>query len=734
MIKLQRGRDLLACAVAIVLAGLLIVPGAAGGTPARAMRAPTPAPPATPAPAAQALALVFALRVRGAALQRFAYAVNTPGNPLYGHFESVARLAARFGAPPPEIARTVRFLRAHRARQVRVDATHLFVYATLPVALAERLFATRLARFRTRQGAYTAPASPVVIPRALRGAVSAVIGLSTRPIVAAPTVARPGPAARFGLRAARRAGASGLRARAAQSAQPSSAYEPATGTPAGCQAADALGAFTPNQYLTAYGYSALQQRGIDGQGERVALIEIDGFNESDLDTFASCFGLRVPRINVFGVGLHRALRAGPEATLDLEVLDAAAPGLRAIDVYESSPQEADALRALTAPLQSRGYKPQVISASLGLCEPFAEQAVGRAGLAASNDALALAAASGISFLDSAGDTGSAGCTQGPAGQPIPALAVNYPASSPFVTGVGGTNIALNAANQITGQIVWNDANLQPGSAGGGGFSNIFARPAYQAGTVAGDRRAVPDVSMLADIAPGYAIYCTAPGCASPTGAWQVVGGTSAAAPLLAGGFALVDQQLRAHARQDLGLANPLLYEIGRSSRAASVFYNVTQYGNDVGPWITSDHRLLGCCTAHSGFNEAAGWGSVNVAGLLSGALALQRALVHIGLHLPRQRPLRARRVIAEVFCSGRCLVALAAAFRIDGGRPFAVRSAPYLLRRRGGRRISLALRGAVLRRLRNAAAHRRRIFAEVTAELVDPAGNVESRRVARLGL
>jgi subtilase family serine protease len=724
MIRIRRGRGRLAGLVATLLVAIALPAGVLAKPAAGSVRV-------RPAPSGQQLPLVFALRVRGAALRRFAYAVNTPGNPLYGHFESIARLAARFGARPGEIRRTVAFLRAHGARELHVDATHLFVDATLPVAVAQRLFATALEQFRTRQGSYTAPASPVVIPPALRGAVSAVIGLSTRPILAGPSVARLRPGLRAGLTGALRSGGGPL-AHAAQGSQPTSAYAPATGTPAGCAAGKALGAFTPNQYLTAYGYSALHAQGVLGQGERVALIEIDGFNDSDVNTFASCFGLHVPRINVFGVGIRHALRPGAEATLDLEVLDAAAPDLRAIDVYESSPNEAEALRALTAPLQNRGYKPQVISASLGLCEQFAEQAVGRAGLAASNDALALAAASGISFLDSAGDTGSAACTEQPSDSPIPKLAVNYPASSPFVTGVGGTNFVLNATNQITGQIVWNDTSLSPGSAGGGGFSEVFARPAYQSGSVAGDWRAVPDVAMLADVAPGYAIYCTAPGCASPTGAWQSVGGTSAAAPLLAGGFALVDQQLREHGRRELGLANPLLYQIGRSPQSSSVFYAVTQYSNDVGPWITSDHRLLGCCSAHAGFNEAAGWGSVNLVGLLSAALERQPGFARIGLRLPRQRPLRLRRIVAVVSCSGRCLIALTAAVRIAGGRPFVLHSGPFLLRRRGRRRISIPLRGTTLARLRAAVRRHRRILADVVAELVDPAGDVESRRVAHL--
>ena len=72
---------------------------------------------------------------------------------------------------------------------------------------------------------------------------------------------------------------------------------------------------------------------------------------------------------------------GGEATLDVEVLDAAAPGLKGIDVYETKPSASATLRALTAPLQNRGFKPQVISASLGLCEPDVFLAIGLEGTA-----------------------------------------------------------------------------------------------------------------------------------------------------------------------------------------------------------------------------------------------------------------------------------------------------------------------------------------------------------------
>src|SRR5205085_7710435 len=109
-------------------------------------------------------------------------------------------------------------------------------------------------------------------------------------------------------------------------------------------------------------------------------------------------GLGVPPLDSFGVGISQPLAPGPEATLDVEVLDAAAPALRSIDVYETHANATNILRSLTAPLQNRGHKPQIISVSLGQCEPLVGLAVGSAGIGASEAALSMAAASGVSFL------------------------------------------------------------------------------------------------------------------------------------------------------------------------------------------------------------------------------------------------------------------------------------------------------------------------------------------------
>ena len=672
------------------------------------------------------LQLVLPLVADQSGLHAFATAVTTPGSPQYADYASIPTLARRFGASAATRARVTAFLRGAGARDVRIDATGLFADATLPAARAERLFHTSLAEFHAARATYTAPATPVTIPPALRGAVTGVVGLDTRALATAPALLHASPAARF-----RKAD----QPPSGYSCSPSGACQ---GPQTGCAAGVGTGGFTPNQYLTAYGYDGLHGLAGSGEGERVALIEIDGFREGDISTFASCFGLRLPPIDAFGVGVSKALPPGGESTLDLEVLTAAAPGLKSIDVYESNPQASDVLMALTAPLQNSGFKPQVISASLGLCERQTAQAVGRSGLSSAESALQEAAASGISVLAASGDDGSSDCvdSSSQSALPEPTLAVNYPASSPWTTGVGGTNLTFSSTNTIAGQTVWNDAAVVPGAAGGGGTSELFNRPSYQTGTVAGGRREVPDVALLADVAPGYDVYCTAsPDCVGSSGSspWQTVGGTSAATPLLAGGLAVIDELLRKAKQQSVGLPNPMLYSIGRNAQLAPyVFSDVTTGNNDVGPWIQSSGQPLGCCSAGGGYDEASGWGGVNVFYLAKAAQTLQPKIVNVSLAVAAgQQPVRARHVFARVSCDGPCLIGALTKVAIGNGRPFTDYSSLYHLAASGTKVVTVSFSRGQLARLRAALRTHTRITAQVTGAIVDAGGNIEKRTPAK---
>ena len=700
----------------VALSAAALCLAAAAGLPASAAAA-GPGARATQvgaAPTSQRIQLVLPLASNDAGLGSLAAAVTTPGSPEYQRYRSLEQLSRQFGASAFTRRRVVAYLRRAGATDVQIDVTGLFADATMRAGLAQRLFETKLARFHgARSERFVAPTTAVRVPRALSGLVTGVVGLDTEPLAVGPAPVRAGPNSRF---------------RAHAAANPPTSAFPRTGTPAGCPAGQAAGeqggnpltaGFTPNQYLTAYGLQDLHAAGLEGQGVRVALIEIDGYKYSDLQTFAACFGLGVPPVEGFGVGVKHALAPGGESTLDLEALDAAAPGLKGIDVYETSARASNTLRALTAPLRNRRRRPQVISASLGLCEPAVAQSVGTHGIRATEGALEMAAITGITVLASSGDQGSADCT-GSNGLPVPRLAVNYPASSWWVTGVGGTNLLLNSANQIAQQVVWNDTNVQPGAAAGGGSSGLFKRPPYQKGTVSQKSRSVPDVSMLADILPGYAVFCSAAhDCINShnPNPWQAVGGTSAATPLLAGGFAIIDQELEAHQRQDLGFVNPLLYNLGRSTLRTQVFADVLDFSNDVGPYLPNVGHPLGCCSAGPGFDRASGWGSVNLANFANAALGFEAPTIHLAVPV-NQAPVKRGQLLATVGCAGACRVAAFALVKVGSKKPFEADSPVGDLPAAGSKTFAIKLSSKALGRINAGLRGHKRVVATIYAVVI----------------
>ncbi|HEX8754322.1 MAG TPA: S53 family peptidase [Solirubrobacterales bacterium] len=589
-------------AALLALAAVLALPAAASASPA------------LPEKSTEA---IFLLRHPGG-LERFVRSVSDPSSPSYRHYASVESLIARFAAPKEVRSQTLAWLAARGLRGT-VDATGTFVTARLPARQGERLLGGGALAGRS------GPALGSVVPAGLRGAVSGVELL-------------PGGKVFKSLEAN---GGNPLPG-AARKKQHYSSILPHTGTAAGCAAgragpgAPALPPFTPNQYLKAYGHTALHDRGYEGQGQTVALVEVDGFRHRDIATFDHCFGVRTPAIRVVPVApVRKPFSGGTETTLDLEVLSAAAPRLHRVDVFEGPGSEGGIALTAAAALGSRGHHPDVISISLGVCEPaYSEQLVYRRAL---DNVFAIAAGAGISVLVAAGDTGSSGCRIDNAeGETtaLPIRTVSLPSSSPFVTAVGGTNLRLTAKNRIRSEIVWNDWPALIGGGGGGVSLLLPHRPWYQQLHQLdrfGIGRIVPDIAGLADVFPGYAYFCTSPECASLAQAvpgWTSIGGTSAATPLMAAGIALGDQYAARHRQRPIGFANPLLYQLGADPRTRrQVFTDVTEGNDDLGAMLPADvggGSPLGCCSARPGYDWASGWGSPNVLALARAASLLAR--------------------------------------------------------------------------------------------------------------
>jgi subtilase family serine protease len=226
-----------------------------------------------------------------------------------------------------------------------------------------------------------------------------------------------------------------------------------------------------------------------------------------------------------------------------------------------------------------------------------------------------AAAKGVTVLTATGDSGATDATVGPGNFTVPVT--SWPGSDPLVTGVGGTELSLDARGGHTApDVVWNDTFDVPTQqyifgdsgpnalAGGGGRSIVFPRPDYQfpVGNVVGDQRGVPDISMSGACNGSVNVYQSFGG--QPAG-WYPTCGTSEATPLFAGIVALGAQR----AGHPLGLINPALYFMSQAHAPGIV--DVTKGDNTVS--FTQGGKLVTVTgfRARRGYDLASGVGTID---------------------------------------------------------------------------------------------------------------------------
>jgi subtilase family serine protease len=202
-----------------------------------------------------------------------------------------------------------------------------------------------------------------------------------------------------------------------------------------------------------------------------------------------------------------------------------------------------------------------------------------------------AIAKGDTVLASSGDDGTTGTAkQHRDTTTYDDATVGWPASSPYVTAVGGTqlqngwtwnptsDVPFTASGDynppywasLTGgntEAVWNES--WESIATGGGPSTIYPRPSWQdsvAGRIPGNHRGVPDLAWNAAVNGGVLVYTSFFPSVDRVG-WHVYGGTSAASPQVAGLVALANEQQRAAGQPPLGHLAPLLYSVGENASA-----------------------------------------------------------------------------------------------------------------------------------------------------------------------
>ncbi len=531
-----------------------------------------------PADSTQTLRLALFLQRDETALDAYARQVIDPASPNHRQFLTTAEIQSRFGPTGQTQQQVLNFMQSHGVTMT-VGAAGILVHGEVTIEVLSRIFSTSFGRYSRSGGIFVAPITSPTLPQGLQGVVTHVVGLSTEP---------------------------GLDSNS-NSVVSTNGDQRSTGTRSGCSAADK--GLTPSQYLTAYGIQALQNSGLTGQGVYMAMVEETLFLQANVNQFTTCFSIAnpvTPQVITIGAA---PTAYGVEPHLDVEIVLSAAPQLSGLYVFQSKVTSvADWAKLFAAPLDTSntgGNRVTILSSSLGKCELRWTQA----GITAMEKVMKTLAVGGISVFSAAGDSGSSGCYKGD--KNITALSTVYPATSAYVTAVGGTNLALSTANALTGSGVWNDTlwgfTHPVYAGGGGGTSTMVEAPSWQTGTGTGrTMRTVPDVAMLGDPYPGYAIYTTSGGSGS-TSAWIADGGTSAATPLMAGGVALL-QQRAAQNNTTLDLAYRWIYRLANNSaNYQSGFYDLTVNNNDL--------FNLGCCNAGVGYDMASGWGSVNFSSL-----------------------------------------------------------------------------------------------------------------------
>lgn len=583
-------------------------------------------PPGTPM---DGLTLVFSRSAaQEADLQGVLAAQQDPASPQYHQWLTPDGFGKRFGVADADLARVETWLQGEGFSIQGVNRSHNAMTFSGTAGTVGLAFGTELHSYSLRGETHFAPATTLRLPAALAPLVTAVLHTSDF---------RPKPSLRL------------ARAQAVPVPDYTSSLTQAH-------------YLTPKDVATMYNVQALYSAGYTGVGQSIAVVGQSYVLTSDVTAFQAAAGLPtnaptlvlVPNTGVAGISSGDE----GESDIDLEYAGGMAPGANVYLVYVGNGATAngnpfnvfDALNyAITENIAP------VVSISYGGCEALASASL----LNSYNAIYMQAAAQGQSIIASTGDTGSESCYGSPnqTNAVQEQLSASFPASSPYVTAVGGTQMVDGASvagastywasasgTDVTSsllsyvpEVAWNeDAITKSLSAGGGGASIVFARPTWQTGVpgiAAGSTRLLPDVSLLSAVsAPGY-LYCSSDavnlraealtgsctnGFRDASGKYLLIaGGTSFAAPVLAGMTALLNQVKHATGQ---GSLNPQLYGLAANPAIyASAFHDITS-GTIACPIASTTYCSAAGASgfaAGTGYDEATGLGSLNFANLVS---------------------------------------------------------------------------------------------------------------------
>jgi subtilase family serine protease len=507
-------------------------------------------------PGGQRLTVQLWLKPDVAAAEQYATAVATPGSALFHHYLSPAAYAARFAASQAAAAQVESWLRTEGLTGITTDPGRSYVRATAPVSVINAVFRTRLTLYQpsaaVNAGAYPLRANdgPVSLPVAVAAQVLGVSGLdNASPVLPLIRDGAPAPACSqyYGQNTV-----SGLPEK----------YGTTTFPVKVC-------GYTAGQLRAAYGASHAST----GQGQTIALVELGLTRDMflTLADYAKANDMPAPSSARYAeLSLGSNTCGDPfdgEEQLDVEASYDMAPGANQLVVGGDSCDNGDAgdqglFDADTAILDGADGHPLATIASNSWNSGDDDQPASWTSI--ENAYLVRAAAEGVGMYFSSGDTPG----------------VEMPSSDPYATAVGGTSLGIGASDNrlfetgwstgvftLTKNNTWRYRRVL--AAAGGGPSLLWAEPAYQKGVVpagltkppgtrGGAVRSVPDLSADADAATGMALGTLMfPKGAAPVYSESVIGGTSLAAPLVAG-MVTAAQQGQA---VPFGFLNPVLYQL-----------------------------------------------------------------------------------------------------------------------------------------------------------------------------
>jgi hypothetical protein len=552
-----------------------------------------------------------------AALEELIAAQQNPISPMYHRWLTPETFAIRFGMANEDIATTQTWLISCGFHIENVARSRDRITFSGTAAQVRAAFGTELHHYQMEGELHFAPASDLTLPVELASVTATILHLSNfRPMPSFKKQTRPRP----------------------------------DYTTLSTQAHY----LQPKDIATMYGLNALYQKGFYGSGQGLAIVGQSFVNTSSLSSIqtfqANLTGANsVSAVLVPGSGVE-AISPGDEgeSELDLEYASGIATNANIFLVYVGSNQNYSVFDALAFAI-TEDVAP-VVSISYSVCEPLLSSSE----LDQNNALFEQAAAQGQTLVASAGDSGSTACasyatSQGATLAQQQALSVGFPASSPYITAVGGTQMATgtftagdnsywaSATNSDTAssllsyvpEVVWNEGSASKGIiAGGGGTSAYFPRPTWQSGVrgiTSGTYRLVPDVALQSSIAsPGFLICSSDLALIGPQGQtsscnsglrgsnnqYTLAGGTSFAAPIFAAFITILNE---AQHSMGEGNINPVLYSLAADSTAyAAAFHDITSGTN-------ACSSGAGNCAAAGqsnyataiGYDEATGLGSVD---------------------------------------------------------------------------------------------------------------------------